>query len=77
MTELTDEERRALKLLARSPDGCTEALMMAHGFTTKVFECLVRQGLATAAPKTVYAGSRRYRTIVWMWITDTGRQAVA
>ena len=51
--------------------------MMAHGFTTKVFECLVRQGLATSAPKTIYAGSRRYRTIVWMGITDTGRHAVA
>jgi hypothetical protein len=25
-------ERRGLQLLARSPNGCTEALMMAHGF---------------------------------------------
>jgi hypothetical protein len=29
---LTDEQRRALRLLARSPNGCTEAIMLAHGF---------------------------------------------
>jgi len=27
------DRRRALELLAASPDGCTEALMIAHGFT--------------------------------------------
>src|SRR5262245_50420838 len=26
------ERRRALELLAASPDGCTEAIMLAHGF---------------------------------------------
>jgi hypothetical protein len=25
--------RRALELLAASPDGCTEAVMLAHGFS--------------------------------------------
>jgi hypothetical protein len=32
MAKLTDEQRRALQLLARSPNGCTEALILAHGF---------------------------------------------
>jgi hypothetical protein len=32
MAKLSDEQRRALKLLASSPNGCTEALMLAHGF---------------------------------------------
>jgi hypothetical protein len=27
------ERRRALELLAASPDGCTEAFILAHGFT--------------------------------------------
>ena len=27
------DRRRALELLAASPDGCAEALMIAHGFT--------------------------------------------
>jgi hypothetical protein len=27
------DRRRALELLAASPDGCTEALLLAHGFT--------------------------------------------
>jgi hypothetical protein len=26
--------RRAVELLAASPDGCTEAIILAHGFTT-------------------------------------------
>jgi hypothetical protein len=29
------ERRRALKLLASNADGCTEAIMLAHGFTIK------------------------------------------
>jgi hypothetical protein len=31
MATLTDEQRRPLRLLSRSPNGCTEALMLAHG----------------------------------------------
>jgi hypothetical protein len=38
MAKLTDEELRALLLLARSPNGCTEALLMAHGFPTEMLE---------------------------------------
>jgi hypothetical protein len=36
MTKPTDEERRPLRLLARSPDGCTEAMLMANGFGAEV-----------------------------------------
>jgi hypothetical protein len=28
-------DRRALELLATSRDGCTEAIMIAHGFTSR------------------------------------------
>jgi hypothetical protein len=30
--------RRALELLAGSRDGCTEAIMLAHGFSIKTAE---------------------------------------
>ena len=48
------DRRRALELLAACPDGCTEAIMVAHGFTTAAIVGLVRAGLASA----VVAGSR-------------------
>jgi hypothetical protein len=40
--------RRALELLAASPDGCTEALMFANGFTAELLVEPVRAGVATA-----------------------------
>jgi hypothetical protein len=43
------DRRRALELLAASPDGCTEAIMLAHGFTVAQMVELVRGGLATAS----------------------------
>jgi hypothetical protein len=42
------DRRRALELLAASPDGCTEALMFANGFTAELLIELVRAGLASA-----------------------------
>jgi hypothetical protein len=50
--------RRALELLAASPDGCTEAIMVAHGFTVDMMVKLVRAGLATAGTERVVAGCR-------------------
>jgi hypothetical protein len=44
MARLTDEQRRALRLLARSPNGCTEAVMLEHGFRTNFASDLVRAG---------------------------------
>jgi hypothetical protein len=42
------DRRRALELLASCRDGCTEALMLSHGFTVEDMVALVRAGLATA-----------------------------
>jgi len=42
------DRRRALELLAASPEGCTEALMFANGFTAELLIELVRAGLASA-----------------------------
>ena len=40
------DERRALQLLARSPNGRTEALMLAHGFSPVMLGKLVLDDLA-------------------------------
>jgi hypothetical protein len=50
--------RRALELLAASRDGCTEAIMLAHGFTAEMLVDLVRAGLATAKAERVVAAGR-------------------
>jgi hypothetical protein len=38
------DRRRALELLASCRDGCTEAIMIAHGFTVAQMVELVRAG---------------------------------
>ena len=67
------EQNRALRLLAGSPLGCIEAIMLAHGFTVEILRRLVLDGLATATPGT----SGRPITVTWLTITDVGRQALA
>jgi hypothetical protein len=64
-------QRRALRLLAGSPYGCTVANMLAHGFTNATLDGLVRDGLATIQPGTVRTGTRRI-TVVWVTITEVG-----
>ena len=40
------DRRRALELLASCRDGCTEAVLAAHGFTIGLTAELMRAGLA-------------------------------
>jgi hypothetical protein len=47
---ISDDQRRSLRLLARGPHGCTEAIMLAHGFKAELLAALVRDGLATKQP---------------------------
>jgi hypothetical protein len=54
----TAGRRRALELLASCRDGCTEALMLAHGFTVEMLADLVRAGLATGNTDRTIAGGR-------------------
>jgi hypothetical protein len=51
--------RRALELLAGSRDGCTEAIMLAHGFTAEMLVDLVRAGLSKPVPGAGPPGSNR------------------
>jgi hypothetical protein len=70
------EDKRALQLLAGSPHGCTEAIMLAHGFTAETLGRLIVDGLATAAPGIMYAGNRPIE-VTRLTISDLGRQAFA
>jgi hypothetical protein len=53
---MSAERHRALRLLAGSPLGFTEAIMLAHGFTNAMLDALVRDGLATAEQREMRAG---------------------
>jgi hypothetical protein len=63
------ERMRALQLLARYPNGCAEALMLAHGFTVVFLAGLVRGRLVAAELNVSH--------VVWMQITDLGREALS
>ena len=69
MPAATTERVRALRLLARCPDGCTEALILAHGFTVPFLAGLVTARLVTAELNTPH--------YVRVQITDLGREALA
>jgi hypothetical protein len=69
------DRRRALGLLAASADGCTEAVMLAHGFSIDMLVELINAGLATARPKRILVGGyQEGRTRVR--ITQEGRRAL-
>ena len=70
------EQRRALQLLASSPFGATEAIMLAHSFTRRMMASLSSAGLATARGKTVKVGDNAI-AVGRVRITDAGRRAVA
>jgi hypothetical protein len=73
---LSDDQRRALKLLAGSPDGCIISIMLAHGLEPELLAALVQGSLATTKPETVRTGGKSIE-VVQMTITDAGRRAIA
>jgi hypothetical protein len=73
---MSRDKRRALRLLAAAPNGGTEAIMLAHGFTTGVLDAMVRDGLATAEQREMRAGRQPIK-VIWLTITDIGRLALA
>jgi hypothetical protein len=70
------DRRRALELLASCHDGCTEAMMLAHGFTIDDMVALAHAGLATATAERVVAGSRTIE-VARVRITEAGRRALS
>jgi hypothetical protein len=57
-------------------DGCTEAIMLAYGFTIGMMVEFVRAGLASATAERVVAG-RRTIEVARVRITEAGRRALA
>jgi hypothetical protein len=72
---LTAARRRALTVLAGAPEGCTEAAMMAHGFSLGFLADLVRDGLARERGEWVMKGKREAPQ-VRLSITDAGRRVL-
>jgi hypothetical protein len=69
------DRQRALALLASCPDGCPEALMVAHGFSIELMVELVGEGLASTTEERVRAG-RQTLEVTRVRITDAGRRAL-
>ena len=64
-----------VSVLADNRDGCTEAIMLAHGFRVELLADLCIAGLAIATVERMVAG-RRTVEVVRLKITDAGRQAL-
>jgi hypothetical protein len=72
MANLTNEQRRALRLLSRRLDGCAEAALLAEGFSIGQLAELALDGLIETKRSPVGSG----RHSVWMQITEAGRKAI-
>ena len=73
---LNPERRRALQLLASSPRGLTEDLLvLAHEFSSDMLAGLVLAGLATVVAETLRADGPTIK-IERVRITDAGRRAI-
>jgi hypothetical protein len=68
--------RRALDLLAASPDGCTEAIMLAHGITVDVMVDLVHARLAATTSERLTVGPNTIE-VARVRITPEGRRVLA
>jgi hypothetical protein len=70
------DRRRALELLASCRDGCTEAIMLAHGFSIDMMVEIINAGLASVVTERVVAGKDRIE-LATLRITEAGRQVLA
>jgi DNA-binding PadR family transcriptional regulator len=68
--------RSALAVLAESQIGCSESLMLAHGFPTELITKLVEAGFATVTTEIIHGGKRAI-DVKRLKITDAGREALA
>jgi hypothetical protein len=66
---------RALRLLAEKPDGCSRAILLAHGFSLELLDKLIRAGLATATTEREVRGDKTIE-VVRIKLTKAGRAAV-
>jgi hypothetical protein len=67
--------RSALTLLAESPNGSTEQLMLAYGYPAELITKLIEAGFATATTERVIAGNRAL-DVKRIKINNLGRTAL-
>ncbi len=73
---LSPEWHQALQLLASSPRGTTEdMLVLGHGFSGDILAMLLLAGLATVVTETLRADGPMIK-VERVMITDAGRRAV-
>jgi hypothetical protein len=65
---------RSRLLAGCGPEGCSEAIMLAHGFTIPLLVELIRAGLASATTEGVVAG-RQQLEVACVRLTEAGRRA--
>jgi hypothetical protein len=65
MMNLSDDDRRALDVLARHSDGCDEAVLLADGFTIPLLAGLVIDGFAAGSVARAALNGRE-KPVVWM-----------
>ena len=66
---------RALELMASSPDGCTEAMLLAEGFKRDTLAILVLGGFATLDAERVRAGAE-WIVVRRLRISEAGRRVI-
>jgi hypothetical protein len=73
---LKPHQRRAIVLLAGcGAEGCTEAVMLVHGFTTDQLGGLVRIGLIAKSTEHVVSGGRASE-VKRFKLTEAGQQVL-
>ena len=75
MRRLSSKAHKALTLLAGSPSGADEPLMIADGFKRGMLDRLVFVGLATIVDETMQTGTSTIE-IERYCITNDGRRAI-
>jgi hypothetical protein len=71
-----DDCRRVLALLAASPYGASESILLAHGFDQDLLVELVRDELVSVREDRVRVGNHT-KIVFRLRITDTGRRMLA
>jgi hypothetical protein len=73
---LSAKQRHALAVIAATdPDGATQTLLTAHGFSIRTIAALVKRGLVTIAREKMPAGGK-WIDADKVRITDAGREAL-
>jgi hypothetical protein len=67
------KRQEVLAMLADSPDGCTDAALLASGFTVRLIIELIYAGLAMAELERIPVGHREVE-VARVTITEAGRR---